>query len=1197
MKSEISTTPQSQDWLDLAGLLPSLPLSLSQKLFQSTGGSSTSDHTFEPNLITRSYYSSHLSSQIQSQVPNELFKFIEDRVQETFRIRDFLKQHLTKIESIVGKGNFSALWLDREAFSSDSMEHRAVITEAVIHCYSASSLQKIVEFLYENRIPMIPYGEGGGYNMGVTPMAPAVTISVRGIDHIHSIVPHPTKPNQHQITVGAGVPFKDLIAYLHKKGFVLRCDPNTPRAAVGGIAATGSNGGRKAFEVISRGRAVLPNGKAVKFEADAEEQALIKSEPFLMSKKFFGVARPAFFESQYKNKLTQSNATACPSPTQAETPVTLSGVKGRAQMMAKASAELRSDSMAQTPTLPLSVFVGAEGTTGFIFEVTFDIEKPKPLVMGMRWHFSDTEAAMLVTKAIKSLPSLDQPVYFELLTSPSIQRYLIEDYPSTFHAQDAAVLIMGIEGETSASLQAGSQDLLQLAFQILKENSVLESTMHHTFQTVAEPIQKSPQFDLLKKPREMLPKKLRTKVKTDMEVRFEYLPQVLEIVKNTQPKELANQKVDVLFGHLTPHHTSILHWNIGGFDVYSEHQAQVAWDYLESVIQNAQSLAPKEDPWGSARFSGEHGMAGKAPFLWINYLDPDEYQRMLAVKNFLDPFDLCNPNTLFLRTSLAKKLRARLISSTDLLLRTPAPPTILGPVGAERSARDYAIQEALKCTRCNSCKICPVIDAEHELEKKQARKSTQSVLPSKRNLLLFMERMALIRSGAQSGNQPSHYNQVMEVTQSMFAESARLLKKCFYCRRCDKACPVDIKINPLMQAFQSMAGTSIKSPLPLRFLYERLMGTDKWKSFNYFLFAFLMILSKPFLSLIRRTRFIPQWAKTYFVTPSVSLRHYQPLKAGSKTSETDNFVAIGRGPELVGHSVLDPFRVYIRFRGCVDTFSHPGATEAVDTYFKDELGIKFLDLEKKICCGFPFEADGLKTRAQELRFLALSEICKTIVRAREWIGRQKESRPLQMIVFSNCPTCCEAIKEMGESLKDPHIVKQLYNNGSVPRGTHPQELEFDVQDTAQIAVNILEKAKLVPGALPLKLGLGKSDSTVGIKVPCHNTPAATLAQQKLLDYYFKTVQNYEKCCGLSGTGRIKNPRIGTQIAQTLFESIEASPAPAVLSGCPSCRDGVTLQKEIYVSEGRSEFDFKVEGIFEWILKNPKKSLSADALKG
>lgn len=1225
-------------WLDIAGLVPPLPREISDRLFAKTGGLSAS-HTFLPSLVTRDEFDQIMLPELQKHAPAELLKFITGRVKATFELRHTLKTLRQEIIDIVGTGNFSALWLDREAFSADSMEHRALITEAVIHVYSSEALQKIVALLYQHKVPMIPYGEGGGYNMGVTPMAPAVTISCRGIDHISEIRPSRRCDGKFEVSVGAGVPFKDLVAYLHNRGYVLRCDPNTPRAATGGIAATGSNGGRKAFEVIVHGRAVTGGGTAVCFEADAAESKTIEQEPFLLARKFFSITDVPTFKG-HSDLLQQRGmlAKVCPSARGIQVP--LQGMKAHANMLAqRAQAKhptAQHDAMAAAPCLPISAFVGAEGSTGFIYEVTFEIELPLPYLKAARWHFTNVEAAMAATKAIKALPSDCHPEYFELLSGHSIRRFLLQDFPGVFSPQDEAVLILAIEGASAPETENRYLKLEHTASVALADGGYApqENFLRRCVTTsVLEQAEGIEEFEIMRKPREELPKKLRTKCKTDMEIRTEYLGDVLRIVDATQPRARAGQKQDVLFGHLTPNHTAIIHWNIGGFDLYDEEQADIAWDYLERVIGQAQALAPADDPHGSARFTGEHGVAGKAPFLWLNYIPPADFERMCAVKDILDPQGLFNPDTLFLRTTMARSLRARLLNTSAKCLtearqrasaRSKKAPSnslqegdssdtleILGTAETKATAAmDFAVAEGLRCTRCNSCKICPVIDAEHELRREGKANSKSPVLPSKRNILMFMERMAVARRTADTGNggpekaDRMSQRRVAQATRAMFKESASLLKKCFYCRRCDKACPVDIQMHPLMRAYHDMGHLPGMGSKLWNFVYERLMGDDKFKALTYRVLAFFMLVGRPFLALVRSLSFLPDWIKSYTVPPTLALAHYEPTRAGRRLQPTDNFVVIsktysgdrGNGtlvrgqPSPIGHPELDPGTIYIRYRGCMDTFGKPEATSSVDTYFKEVLGARIVDLEKKMCCGFPFEADGLHERALQSQFVSMVEIAKCIARLVTECRTHALGPLPRFVVFSNCPTCCEAIREMKDILKNPERTETLRARAGLSHGFDFSLLAFDVLDTAEIAMALLKKSAAAQGEFFAPTGLQPQakhvvNKTVGLKVPCHNTKAATAAQLELLSLYFTGVAAYDRCCGLSGTGRLKHPKIGTKIAEKLFEQIAAKPAEVIVSGCPSCRDGVSMQREILASRKEALAEFEVSGIFEQIVRD------------
>ncbi|APJ04443.1 FAD-binding and (Fe-S)-binding domain-containing protein [Silvanigrella aquatica] len=1198
-------TAELDNWLDITGLMPPMPHEAAKKIYEKLGSDSSGKHTFLPSLITRDEFFNHILPMIQKDCIPELAEFIKNRVEKTFEIRNKLKILKNKIINIVGEGNFSALWLDREAFSADSMEHRALITEAVIHIYSAKALQSIVQLFYENNIPMIPYGEGGGYNMGVTPMAPAVTISLRGIDHISEIKPSRRDPNKYEISVGSGVPFKDLVSYLGKRGFVLRCDPNTPRAATGGIAATGSNGGRKAFEVILQGRSVTSDGTALRFAADDKETDCIQNEPFLLARKFFSIENTEKFKVTL-NAIKKLNLPASITSNSQGIVVPLQGMKAAANMLAQQSeqklkAEHYTDSMKDSPHLPISAFVGAEGSTGFIYEVTFEIEKPLPWLQASRWHFSNVDAAMAATRSIKKLIKSEQPEYFEFISGQSIRRYLIQDFPSVFSQQDEAVIILAVEGDNKETCvkrhelnkRAAYKAIESLGYKIQDVLIKIEETKPALQSDGIE------EFEILRKPREELPKKLRTKCKTDMEIRTEYLGEVLKIVANTNPRQNADQKQDVLFGHLTPNHTAIIHWNIGGFDLYDEENADIAWDYLENVIGKAQNLAPASDKNGSARFTGEHGVAGKAPFLWLNYIPENDFKRMCEIKDALDPKDLFNPDTLFLRTSLARSLRARLLNTSAKYIKESIEKTKelnrhsdnveeISLSQQRMMAENFAITEGQRCTRCNSCKICPVIDAEHELERENKRNSKKPVLPSKRNVLMFMEQISHIRRGVEQTGDTYRIEKIIQTTSQMMKESAELLKKCFYCRKCDKACPVDIEIHPLMRAYQKMGKLPSLGSKFWGFLYERLMGEDFFKSITYKIIAFFILINLPILKLFRKIKLIPDWMKSYFVPPTLSLSHYEAEQNGTKIDINDNFVVIKKEnttETFIAHDEFSPNSVYIRYRGCMDTYGNPNATTSVDTYFKDVLNARIIDLEKKMCCGFPFEADGLHERAKQSQILSLIEITKCMARLIDECQLQLIEIP-KFIVFSNCPTCCEAIKEMKQLLTQEAIVEQIRVRAKLSDEFNMSYIKFEVKDTAEIAMDLLKKSE-VNKSIDNKLA--KVEKNIGLKVPCHNTPSATKAQVELLKMYFTGVSAYDRCCGLSGTGRLKHPKIGTKISEKLFEQIREEPPQAVVSGCPSCRDGVKMQRDILAAKKDQIAEFEVSGIFEQILKDAKVS--------
>jgi ferredoxin len=218
---------------------------------------------------------------------------------------------------------------------------------------------------------------------------------------------------------------------------------------------------------------------------------------------------------------------------------------------------------------------------------------------------------------------------------------------------------------------------------------------------------------------------------------------------------------------------------------------------------------------------------------------------------------------------------------------------------------------------------------------------------------MFLEWVAAVRKGTAVGPQASG---LTDAVASMFQESAKLLSKCFYCRKCDKACPVDINIHPMVEAFQTIGKVKPRlTPvtLVLHFLAERLMGEDRFKDWTYRLFAVGTCAAAPLFAWLRRLRAIPDWAKTYLSPPRFAFRSYEPSEHGARLASSDNFVVIA--PERTPAKVTplqtgdpDTVHVFIRYRGCMDTYANPAASQTTDTYFRSVLGAAVVAFRSKL---------------------------------------------------------------------------------------------------------------------------------------------------------------------------------------------------------------------------------------------------------
>jgi len=120
---------------------------------------------------------------------------------------------------------------------------------------------------------------------------------------------------------------------------------------------------------------------------------------------------------------------------------------------------------------------------------------------------------------------------------------------------------------------------------------------------------------------------------------------------------------------------------------------------------------------------------------------------------------------------------------------------------------------------------------------------------------------------------------------------------------------------------------------------------------------------------------------------------------------------------------------------------------------------------------------------------------------------------------------------------------------------------FQVRDPAEILEDI---------GIP-RSGLEREKrKRVGLKIPCHATTTATKSQLDLLQRFGFDAVPLEQCCGMAGTGRLRHPEVGFLLAEQLAETIRNEKLENVISGCPSCRDGLMLQAALEGSEVETE---------------------------
>ncbi len=395
-----------------------------------SGGDYSGAFTFLPTLVDREEWDQDLLPRLKESTPPALLRFIEQRVDQLLAVRSTLLLHRREFERILGRAAFSLNWVDREAHSSDSMEYRCLTSEGLAVVHDERQLCDLVQLATGLGLPLIPYGEGGGYNMGVVPMAGALTVSLKGINRIGE--PRPLEAEEEQrfgpglqkITAGAGAAWPDVVTAAERAGLVLRCRPNTPRASVGGIAGTGSHAGKRIQEVVLEGRAVVHGGACFRFAPTDRELMLLPRTPFMATTKFWGLGPDDL------------------------------------DVLRRAAGSGRG---AGRPSLPLSLFVGAEGCTGLISELTLLLERQPARARTAALIFASAGEALAFVRAVKSQPPAEQPPFFEIVTRQAIEDYLLDRFPDRLRPGDEAYVVLDIEGETGQDVNRQADRLNALA--------------------------------------------------------------------------------------------------------------------------------------------------------------------------------------------------------------------------------------------------------------------------------------------------------------------------------------------------------------------------------------------------------------------------------------------------------------------------------------------------------------------------------------------------------------------------------------------------------------------------------------------------------------------------------------------------------------------------------------------------------------
>lgn len=321
------------------------------------------------------------------------------------------------------------------------------------------------------------------------------------------------------------------------------------------------------------------------------------------------------------------------------------------------------------------------------------------------------------------------------------------------------------------------------------------------------------------------------------------------------------------------------------------------------------------------------------------------------------------------------------------------------------------------------------------------------------------------------------------------------LKYCTNCKRCEVACPSDVKIGDIIQRAKARYG---KSPFNLRdaiLSHTDLMGT----------------LSTPFAPLVNTATSLKPVRKLLDKTLGIdSHRELPKYSAGTFRRWYRNQA-----------SQQQTFAQQVAFfHGCYVNYNHPQLGKDL-LRVMNALGIGVQLLEREKCCGVPLIANGFIDKAKKQANINADSLRKAVL-----------ERNIPVIATSS--TCTFTLRD-----------------------EYPQVLDIDtrpMRDHIELATRFIwklleEGRELKLKALPLR---------IAYHTPCHMEKMGwSLYTLDLLRRLpgVELVMLESQCCGIAGTYGFKkeNYQTSQSIGAPLFQQIEESGVDLVVTDCETCK--------------------------------------------
>ncbi|KAA0262434.1 anaerobic glycerol-3-phosphate dehydrogenase subunit C [Hafnia alvei] len=321
------------------------------------------------------------------------------------------------------------------------------------------------------------------------------------------------------------------------------------------------------------------------------------------------------------------------------------------------------------------------------------------------------------------------------------------------------------------------------------------------------------------------------------------------------------------------------------------------------------------------------------------------------------------------------------------------------------------------------------------------------------------------------------------------------LKYCTNCKRCEVACPSDVKIGDIIQRAKANYSQHKPTLRDAILSHTDLMGT----------------LSTPFAPIVNMTTGLKPVRK--LLDKALKIDHRRELPKYSLGTFRHWYKKQAAEQAKFAEQVAF-------FHGCFVNYNHPQlGKDLVSVFNAMGIGVQLLKREK--CCGVPLIANGFIEQAKKQARVNAESLTDAVI-----------GKGIPVVATSS--TCAFTIRD-----EYPHV------------------LDVDttqVREHVELATRYLYR--LLDGGRELKLK--STPMKIAYHTPCHMekmgwTPY-TLALLQMIPGVELTVLD-SQCCGIAGTYGFKKENYETSqgIGAGLFHQIEESGVDLVVTDCETCK--------------------------------------------